>query len=418
MTIEVTVLDNGLTIATDPMVTVETASLGVWFGAGTRHEPIEANGIAHLLEHMAFKGTRRRSARAIAEEIEAVGGHLNAHTGREQTAYYAKVMKEDVALAFDIIADILLESVFDPEELAREREVVLQEIGQVADTPDDIIFDHFQATAFPGQRLGRPVLGSAEVVASLSRDSLVSFKQGLYGASSMVLAAAGRIEHRTLVELGTQAFGHLPALAKPTADPAHYVGGEFRESDSLEQAHLLVGFPGLAWTDPDYYALAMMSTLLGGGMSSRLFQEAREQRGLCYAIYSFVNAFHDGGMFGVYAGTGEELIDELIPVIAEQLRSVTEPAAAEEVRRARAQLKASLLMSLESTSARMENLASQLLIFGRPLPTEELIQRVEGVTAEQMAAVAERLLQGPPTLAAMGPTGRLESVDRFAKRLA
>jgi predicted Zn-dependent peptidase len=415
--VEVTVLPNGLTVVSDRMESVETVSVGVWVGAGTRFEVPEVNGISHLLEHMAFKGTKRRTARAIAEEIEAVGGVLNAYTARELTAYYAKVLKEDAGLAVDIIADILQHATMDPEELTRERAVVLQEIGQANDTPDDIIFDYFQETAFPGQPLGRPVLGSAEVVESLSREALLGYMARNYGAARMVLAASGKLEHATLVQLAADAFLALPATAPEAPEPGRYVGGDFRTDRELEQVHLTLGLDGLSFHDPDFYALQVYSTLLGGGMSSRLFQEVREKRGLVYTIHSFASSFGDSGTFGIYAGTGENEVAELIPVVCDELRRAGETASEEEIARARAQLKASILMGLESTGARCEQLAHQMLVFGRPIPTSETIEKLEAVDKTAIARVAARLTASRPTIAALGPIGRLESYDSVTARL-
>lgn len=279
-TIKVTTLPNGLRVATDSMPHVETTSLGVWVGVGTRNERAEVNGVAHLVEHMVFKGTPTRTAFDISEQIEAVGGHMNAYTTREHTAYYAKVLKEDAALALDVIGDMLQHSLLDEDELVRERDVVLQEIGQAEDTPDDIIFDHFQARAFPDQALGRPVLGQPEIIGALPRDALVDYIGGNYSGRTMVLAASGRIDHGWLVEKAAEVFRDLPAPADPAAlDPARYTGGDFREDRDLEQLHIVLGFEGVGVHDPDYYAHSVLSTLLGGGMSSRLFQEVREKRG-------------------------------------------------------------------------------------------------------------------------------------------
>ena len=241
MSIRITTLENGLRVVSDPIAHVHTTAVGVWVDAGARHETPEQTGVAHLLEHMAFKGTERRSARAIAEQIEAVGGHLNAYTGRESTAFYAKVLADDAPLALDVIADILQDSIFDSDELAREREVVLQEIGQAHDTPDDIIFDHFQEIAYPNQALGRPVLGRAEIVAGLARESLQGYMAGHYGASRMVVAAAGKIDHETFVAQVADCFDHLPHDSEAAFEPAAYAGGEFRESRDLEQVHLVLG---------------------------------------------------------------------------------------------------------------------------------------------------------------------------------
>ena len=318
MTVRLSTLPGGFRIVTDRMDAVETVSLGVWVDIGTRHEPAAINGVAHLLEHMAFKGTERRSALAIAEEIEAVGGHLNAYTSREHTAYYAKVLKEDTALAVDILADILQHSVFDPAELERERTVILQEIGQANDTPDDIVFDFFQERAYPDQAMGRPVLGSPEVIRRLSRDAVVAYLRDHYGAERMVLSAAGNLEHDRLVDLAARLLSEVPRERQVSTEPARYTGGDFRQGRDLEQLHLVLGFPGLPLGHPDYYAATVLSTAFGGGMSSRLFQEVREQRGLVYAIHSFAHGYRDGGLFGIYAGTGEEEAAELAPVLCEE----------------------------------------------------------------------------------------------------
>ncbi|MFL5265460.1 MAG: M16 family metallopeptidase [Stellaceae bacterium] len=418
MTVRVSTLPNGLRVATDRIGTVDTVSLGIWVDVGTRHEPPQINGVAHFLEHMAFKGTERRSARAIAEEIEAVGGHLNAYTSRESTAYYAKVLKEDVPLALDILADILQNSTFDAEELERERTVILQEIGQANDTPDDIIFDYFQERAYPDQAMGRPVLGSPEIIRGLHRDDVVTYLRDHYGARRMVLAAAGNLEHERLVDLAETLLSALPADRAVTTEPARYTGGDCREERDLEQLHLVLGFPGVMLSDPDYYAASVLSTAFGGGMSSRLFQEIREKRGLVYAIHSFVHGYRDGGLFGIYAGTGEAEAAELVPALCEEAASLEDGFAAVELNRAKAQIKAGLLMSLESTSARCEQLAQHLLIHGTPFDPPEIVRRIEEVDDAAIRRVVARWRSAPPTLAAVGPLSRLEEFDRLRARLA
>jgi predicted Zn-dependent peptidase len=415
--VRVTRLDNGLTVATDTMSGVDSASIGVWVDVGTRHEPQEINGVAHLLEHMAFKGTARRSARDISVEIESVGGHLNAYTSRENTAYYARVLADDLPIGFDIIADILQHSVFDQEELERERTVILQEIGQAEDTPDDIIFDRFQATAYPDQAIGRPVLGRAEVVSRVARETIRDYMRRHYSADRLVLTAAGRVDHDRLVELAAAAYRDLPRSNHAPAEPSRYVGGDHREARELEQVHLLLGLPGVGFADPDYYVMSVLSTLLGGGMSSRLFQEVREKRGLVYSIHSFASSYSDGGVLGVYAGTGESEVAEMLPIVCDEIVKIGDAVEAEEVRRARAQLRASVLMARESTSARGEQLAQQLLIYGRPLSTAELIAEIEAVDETRVATLARRLIAGPLTVAALGPIGRIEEYDRLAARL-
>jgi predicted Zn-dependent peptidase len=418
MTVEVTTLASGLRVVTETMPQVETVSCGVWVGAGARNEPAEINGVAHLLEHMAFKGTERRNARQIVEEIESVGGHLNAYTSREQTAYYAKVLKDDMPLALDILADILQHATFDAEELARERTVVLQEIGQVLDTPDDRVFDHFQGAAFPGQSLGRPVLGSAEIVGAMPREAIMGYMQRAYGADRMVVSAAGKLEHDRVVELTADLFDKLPAKGEVDIEEAAYEGGEQREKRDLEQVHLIMGFPGVSYTDPDFYAATVFSTLFGGGMSSRLFQEIREKRGLVYSIYSYVAFYADGGLLGIYAGTGKDEVVDLVPAIAEEIAKVRSDVDEAELTRAKNQLRAATVMSLESTGSRTEQLGQQMLVFGRPIPIAEQVECIEAVDADAVKSVADRIFAGRPTLAAIGPTAKLMDYDVLADCLA
>jgi len=418
VSVHLTRLDNGLRIVSHTMDSVESVSVGVFVDAGTRNEPAEINGVAHLLEHMAFKGTKRRSALDIASEIEAVGGHLNAYTTRERTAYYAKVLKEDVALALDILADILQYSTFDAEELARERSVVLQEIGQAHDTPDDVIFDHFQSIAYPDQPLGRPVLGDAERVRRMSREAIIGYMSDTYGSGSMVLAAAGMIEHEHLVALVRSLFRDLPGHGPVRSASASYGGGAYVEDKTLEQVHLAVGFPSVGLHDPDLYAASVFSALFGGGMSSRLFQEIRERRGLAYSIHSYGAHYSDCGLFGIYAGTGERELAEIMPVLCEEIRRVADSLDEEEIARARNQLKAATLMSLESTGARAEQIGEQVLIYGRPIPVSEIVQRIEAVDGVSVARVAGRIFGGRPSLAAMGPLRRMMAYDDFVARIS
>ncbi len=417
MTVEITRLENGLRVATDRMDTVETATVGVYIGAGTRNEAPSLNGVAHLLEHMAFKGTRRRSARLIAEEIERVGGYLNAYTARELTAFYARILADDMRLAVDLLADIVQHSVFDPEELERERHVVIQEIHQADDTPDDVIFDHLQAAAFPDQGLGRPVLGREDLVRAMPREALLGYLADHYVAPQIVVAAAGKVDHDRMVALAEAAFSDLPQAGSNGHEPAFYQGGEFRDAKSLEQAHITIGLPGVGARDPDYYAQSIYSMMLGGGMSSRLFQEIREQRGLCYSVYSFVSSYRDGGLFGIYAGTGAEEAREVVDLAVTEVRRSAERIEPDDLERARAQLRASLLMTLESTTARAEALGQNLLIFGRHIPVEEIQDRLAAVTGDDLRRVAARLAVSPPTLATMGPVGDLGGVQDVAAGL-
>lgn len=417
MTVRLSTLNNGLRIATITMSDVETASLGIWVDAGARHERPEQNGVAHMLEHMAFKGTERRSARAIAEEIEAVGGYLNAYTSREHTAYYARVLKEDIGLGLDILSDILQHSTFEASELERERGVVVQEIGQTLDTPEDIVFDYLQDVAFPDQPMGRAILGTVERVKSFNRTTLLSYMAEHYHGPRMVLAVAGAVDHEDILRRAESVFRALPPSQPRPVVPGRYQGGEFRKKKKLEQAHFLMAFEGVPYEHADFYVSEVFVNALGGGMSSRLFQEVREKRGLAYSIYAFASSYLDSGLLGIYAGTSEADLAALAPVIVGEIEALAHGASEEETHRARAQLKAGLLMSLESSSARCEQSARQILIFGRVVPVEEVIARVDAVDAAAVRRFARALLErGNPAVAALGPIGRLESYGTLAAR--
>lgn len=417
MTGKMTVLPNGLQIVTDTMDEVDTVSLGIWVDIGAMYEPAEINGISHLLEHMAFKGTENRTARQIAEEIENVGGYINACTSRETTSYYIKVLKEDAALAVDILADILLNSTFNPEEFEREKAVVLQEISQSVDTPDDIIFDYFQACAFPDQPAGRPVLGSVETVKGISREMLDSYMKTNYTPKRMVASACGKIDHDDFVRMIEKSFGSMTDKDGLTAPDAVYKGGEYRENKSLEQVNLILGFPGVSVLDDDYYTAHVLSTILGGGMSSRLFQEIREKRGLVYSVFSFNAAAVKGGLFGIYAGTGEKEAAELMPVLCDEILKIRHSVTQEELNRAKAQLKAGILMSMESPTSRAEQNAAQLLAFGRLKDKEEIVNKIVNTTADDVTALAERMFSRTPSLACLGPVKHVMSYDKLAQVL-
>ena len=417
MKVEITKLPNGLTVITDPMPQLESAAVGVWVECGARHEAKAVMGISHMLEHMAFKGTERRSARAIAEEIEAVGGFLNAYTSREQTAFHVRTLKADVPLAVDILADILTKPIFDKSELERERQVVLQEIGQARDTPDDIIFDYLQSAAYPDQPMGWPILGEEETVGAFTREDLRTYMDANYRAAGMMLIASGGVEHARMVELAQTHFRDLKPGPAPNGQPARYGGRDIRIPEELEQVHVTYGFPGVASADDDVFAAQVYVTALGGGMSSRLFQEAREKRGLCYSIYAFAHTFSDGGIVGVYTGTGEEEAAEISAVVAGEMAALAENATEAEVARAKAQLKAGLLMGLERPAARAEQIAAQMSAYGRVLPVEELTTRLEAVDAAAIRRFGERVMRSErPAIAAIGPLKNLESDHVFARR--
>ena len=417
MTLEISKLSNGLTVVTDPMPGLESASLGIWVNTGSRNETPPEMGVSHMLEHMAFKGTASRNARAIAEEIEAVGGILNAYTGREQTAFHARILKNDVPLAMDIIADILTNPSFEQSELERERQVVLQELGQARDTPDDIVFDHLQSAIFKEQPLGWPILGEEKTVNAFSREMLKDYMASQYRLEGMTLIASGAVDHAAILKLAEEKCGGLNPGQVPPSAPAHYIGGDFRAVEDLEQAHVAYAFPGLANPDADYFVAQVYATALGGGTSSRLFQEVREKRGLCYSVYAFSTGFQDSGFLGIYAGTGEVEAAELSAVIAGEMEAMTGKLTDSEVARARAQLKVSLLMGMERPGTRAEQIAGQLFALGKVQSASEIVAQLDAIDAAAVKAYASQVIMaGHPTIAAVGPVTRLESHQVFAGR--
>jgi predicted Zn-dependent peptidase len=418
MTVQVDTLPNGFRVATERMPGLASAAIGVWVEAGARHERAEQNGIAHFLEHMAFKGTARRSALQIAEEIEDVGGHLNAYTSRERTAYYARVLEADVPLALDIIADILRNSALDNREIEVERGVILQEIGQALDTPDDIIFDWLQETAFPDQPMGRAILGLPERIRAFGRPDLGGFIHAHYRPDRMILSAAGAVDHDQLLRLAERLFGDMGGGAVPAEEPARYLGGERRVEKPLEQAHFALAFEAPGYRDDDYHAAQIAAVALGGGMSSRLFQEAREKRGLCYTIFAQGSAWSETGMMTIYAGTGGDELGQLVDLTADELARAVRDFDEAEIARARAQTKAGLVMGLESPSARAERMAALLSIWGRVIPLEETIARIDAVDARRAREALARVLASRPAMALYGPVERARAVDEFAARLA
>ena len=419
MTIEIHTLSNGMRVVTEPMPGLKSASIGVWVLAGGRHERIEQNGIAHFLEHMAFKGTQSRSALQIAEAIEDVGGYINAYTSREMTAYYARVLQEDVPLGLELIADILNNPVFDPAEIEVERGVILQEIGQAYDTPDDIVFDWLQEAAFPDQPLGRTILGPAERVSAFNRDDLSTFVSEHYSPDRMILAAAGAVDHAQIVAQAEALFGsRRRSLSQPDMVPAAFKGGELRTIKPLEQVHFALAFEGPDYRGADIYSAQIFATLLGGGMSSRLFQEVREKRGLCYTIFAQAGAYADSGMTTIYAGTSAADIGQLANVTIDELKRSVDDLTEAEVARARAQMKAGLLMGLESPSNRAERLAQLLQVHDRLVPLDETIQRIDDVSVAKVRDLATQMIEkSAMALAVYGPADTAPTLDQLKARL-
>ncbi|NVO15595.1 MAG: insulinase family protein [Rhodoplanes sp.] len=418
MTVEVSRLPSGLVVVTDDMPHLETASLGVWVNCGSRHERSDEHGISHFLEHMAFKGTKTRTARQIAEEIEAVGGDLNAATGVEVTAYYARMLRQDVPLALEVLADILSNPRFDDDEIAREKNVIIQEIGALEDTPDDLVFDFLQATAYANQPVGRSILGTPATVRAVDAPMLRDYLGRNYRGPGTVVAAAGAVDHAAVLHDAERLFGSFTGPAPGRPEPAHFHGGVHVEGRDLEQAHLALALEGVPQRDPTLYSLQVFTNVLGGGMSSRLFQEVRETRGLCYSIYCFHSPYADTGLFGLYAGTDASDAEELMRVVVDEMEAAAEQLTEAEVNRAKAQMKTGLLMALESSGARAEQLARQMIIHGRVMPIDEIVARVDAVTVESARAAGRALMgRSRPAVAALGPGG-LESAAAIAESLA
>jgi len=409
-------LKSGLTVITDYIDTVETVSVGMWNKVGARNEHEKVNGVAHLLEHMAFKGTVNRTALDIAKEVEMVGGAVNAYTSREVTAYYMKVLKEDLGLSVDIISDILQNSTFDAKELDRERGVILQEIGMYLDTPDDVVFDKWQEVAYPNQPMGRSILGKSEIIKSISRDQVEGFMKSFYRPDRMAFSVSGNFQEEQVLDLAEKHFNNLPHGEDDHSPKAFYKGGEFRQEKELEQVNIILGFEGVDFYSDLYYPTAVYSTVLGSGMSSRLFQEIREKRGLVYSVSSYTSSFSDSGIFGVYAGTGQKEVKELIPVLCDQLNISAKNFTSEELQRAKAQFKASLLMGQESTSRRCRSNASKYLMHSKIISHEEIISKIDAVQLDDLERARLNILKSNITLSSIGPVQDLESLDSIKAR--
>ena len=418
MSLKITTLSNGFRIVTEAMPGLLSASAGVWVTAGGRHERADQNGIAHFLEHMAFKGTERRTSLRIAEEIEDVGGYINAYTSREMTAYYARVLSPDVALALDVIADIVLNPVFNTDDIETERHVILQEIGQALDTPDDIIFDWLQEVSYPDQPFGRTILGPTERVSTFKRDDLRNFVAEHYGPDQMILAAAGGVDHDSIVAQAEALFGHLKPVGTSRLQPARFGGGERREVKDLEQVHFALAFEGPGYRSPDVYAAQVYATAMGGGMSSRLFQKIREERGLCYSIFAQSGAYEDTGQITVYAGTSEDEIGDLVGLTVDELKRAADDMTEAEVNRARVQLKAGLLMGLESPSSRAERNARLLSIWGRVPSVAETVERIDAVQTADVRAYGAGLVSAKAAVALYGPVADAPDLEAIRARLA
>jgi predicted Zn-dependent peptidase len=395
---------NGLRIATDKMSEIESASINITVRVGSRYESKEINGVSHFLEHMAFKGTAKRTARQIAEEFDAIGGYFNAYTGRESTVYNVKLLKNDVSVGIDILADILQNSSFSEEEMGKELGVILQEIAQTNDTPDDIIFDLFQEAAFKSQSLGRSILGDEQTISTFNSDTLRSYVDSHYRAPNIVISCVGNIEHEELANQISDLFGGLKPVYDKQIEAGSYVGGKILHDKDLEQVQLLIGFDGVSYNNrEDFYVAQVASSIIGGGMSSRLFQEVRENRGLAYSVGSFNAGYSDCGLFGIYAATSDKQVNELYEVIFAELDKASRDITSEELTRSKNQLKASILMSKESSSYRADELARNMAFYNRQISFDELIAKIDAIDKQQIELLIKKIITSPnPTIAAMG----------------
>jgi predicted Zn-dependent peptidase len=401
------------------MPDAESVVTGAWVGVGTRDEPREANGVAHLVEHMMFKGTKSRSAYALSTAIENRGGSMNAHTSREETAYYARMLPGDTDLALEIISDMLQNSAFDAKELDREKQVVIQEIGRDIDSPEDYALDLMNSLAYPRQKIGRPILGTAKVIEGMPRRALKDYVKSYYTAANTVIIAAGRIAHAEFVEMAKKHFGHLRSGLKQTRRdvPKISAGAKYSER-AIEQLHFLLGFAGPSFHSRHIHAAQLLSIVLGGSASSRLFQKVREKRGLVYSVNSAQVSYSDTGMFQIYAGTDPARIRELIPAVCDELQSVTSHVTKSELDRAKAQVRADILMGKESVSRRAEVLGHQILSHGKPIMSSKILHRMENTDVDAIHGMATKLLREKPIVTALGPLADMEDYGRIAERVA
>lgn len=396
-------LSNNLRYAADYMPDVESVSIAVFVGSGSRNEVIENNGISHFLEHMAFKGTKTRNAQQIAEEFDNIGGKINAYTSREKTVYYVKVLKEYAEFAVEFLSDILQNSVFDQEEMNKERGVILQEIAMTHDTPDDIIFDYFQETAFPNQSLGRCILGPEANIKKFDRSHLIDYVKNKYHNSNICITAAGNLKEEDFAKYVEKYFTHLGSGKISDIENSNYQGGDFRKvKNELEQVNLVLGFKSNSYLDDQYYTGQILSSILGGGMSSRLFQEVREKRGLAYSIYAFNMSYQDDGIFGIYAGTTPEQANELIEVTCDEFAKASNKIEEFELKRAKNQVKSSLIMSLENTNARSQRLGNNILNYNKIISHQDVIDKINNINIDDLTTYANQILSQNLTFSAIG----------------
>ncbi|MDR1694171.1 MAG: insulinase family protein [Lactobacillaceae bacterium] len=418
MEFNLSTLNNGLRIVTSNRPNLESVSLGIWINTGSAYETLEMNGISHFLEHMVFKGTKNYNTLQISEEIEDVGGQTNAYTAREFTAFYAKMLKNDIELALDIIAEFLTAPTFPKDELLKEQEVVIQEIKQSYDAPDDVIFDYMQEKAFPNQAVGRNILGTEESVRSFNESALRKYLKSNYGADNMIVCAAGNVKHDEFVRMVEKRLSEMQIKASFLKENQKYAGGFQFEERPIEQSHVILGFDAVDYYSADYYPCMILSSILGGGVSSRLFQELREKRGLVYTVYSYANAHTKSGIFGIYAGTTNEELKKLIPVVCDEIKKIrTEKVSEKELERAKTQFRAGMRMALESSSATAEIMTRQLLLFNRIIPIDEMVENINSVTTDDIRNIADKIFSSNPTYNLIGAISNHPDYEKLKKWL-
>jgi predicted Zn-dependent peptidase len=408
--IELTTLPNGVRVVSETVPHVQSAAVGLWVGVGSRDEEAPIRGISHFIEHMLFKGTQRRTARQIADEIESRGGHLNAFTSKESTCFETRVLAEDLALALDVLTDMLRHSLFDPEEIAREKGVVLEEIKMYEDTPEDLVHEVFEETLWRSHPLGKPIIGTERTVSGLSRDDVTGYVATRYCPDRIVLSAAGNLDHGELVTLAQQALGDLEGAAPPRPTRRPRASGKCKQvrKRDIEQVHFCLGTSAYSKKDKERYTLSILNNVLGGNMSSRLFQEIREKRGLAYNIGSYARTYQDGGFFCVYGGTGPQTFQEVVALTRAEFANVQQHGLTdEELSKAKTQVRGALVLGLESMSARMHRYGDSLLSYGRVIPMSEVLREYEAVSHESIARVAAHVLSdSAQTMTAIGPFPR------------
>ncbi len=408
-------LDNNVHILTEDVPHVRSVAVGFWVDVGSRDENVEVNGVSHFIEHLMFKGTNHRTAKEIAETLDAVGGQLNAFTTKEYTCYYARVLDEHIDLAVDLLSDMIFESKFEPQDVDRERNVILEEIKMYEDAPDELVHDIFASSMWDGHALGRPIIGTAEVIENISRDKIIDFYNTYYNPGKMVVAVAGNIKHEDVVEKFNKVFnqkkGSGPLRKMTSPSPRQDIVCRGKET---EQVHLCVGTPGLSLDDENIYVFQIINTILGGGLSSRLFQEIREQRGLVYSVYSYHSSYHDTGLFCIYAGLSKQNVDEVLDLIFKQVKDIhVNGVKTKELQRAKDQLKGNLYLSLENVSTRMSRLGKSQLYLGKVIPPEEIVKRINKVEAHEVQELARDLLR--PEHFSLATVGPWEDCGNFQK---